>query len=236
MNAIEALGNTLILYKDLLERLSSKKKNKNWFNALRTRYKMIHKPIIKPHDKLISSDRKSKHGRQVYYLKDIIPYLDKIMDLHDKEGLTYPEIQKKMKDKTDALNRLRDLDLNVDEHMEPESFFFDFQIAKVKLSSFYGWSDESQDMKLLNHVYQTRMEEGKRYFELTKKIQRLIAEGHKAEAEELRKERDKIGNTLNYSKSVMVSTIQHCADLIKEKKINIKEEDKEYAQSVILEG
>ena len=106
----------------------------------------------------------------------------------------------------------------------------------MKLGSFYDWGDDSQNMKLLNHVYQTRMEEGKRYFELTKKIQRSIAEGHKGEAERLNEERDKVGDTLNYCRGIMVSTIQHCADLIKKKKIDIREEDKDYARSAILEG
>ena len=64
MNAIEPLGNTLILYKDLLEHLRSKGKGKNWFDTIRTRYGMRHEPIIKPYDKLISSGRKSRAHEQ----------------------------------------------------------------------------------------------------------------------------------------------------------------------------
>ncbi|MCX5698981.1 MAG: hypothetical protein NTX01_04715 [Candidatus Omnitrophica bacterium] len=235
MHTIELLGSTLIIYNDLLEHLRSKGKSKNWFDAIRTRYGMRHEPIIKPYDKLISSGRKSKHGRRIFYLRAILPYLDEIIDLHDKDGLTYPEIKIKMQDKTDALKRLRDADLNVDEHMELESFFFDFQIAKAKLGSFYDWGNDSQDMKLLNHIYQNRQAEGERYFELTKKIQRLIAEGHKAGVERLKEERNKVGDTLNYCRAIMIAAIQHCADLIKKKKIDIREEDKEYARSAILE-
>ncbi len=236
MQTTESLWNTLILYEDLLEHLRLKGKDKNWFDTIRTRYDMRHEPIIKPYDKLIASGRKSKHGRRVFYLQAILPYLDEIIDLHDKGDLTYPEIKKKMQDKTDVLKRLRDADLNVDEQMEPESFFIDFQTAKAKLGSFYGWGDDSQDIKLLNHVYQTRCEEGKRYFELTKKIQCLIAEGHKAEVERLKEERDKVGDTLNYCRAIMLASIEHCADLIKKKKIEIREEDKEHARSAVLEG
>ena len=235
MNAIEPLGNTLILHKDLLEHLRSKGKGTNWFNMIRTRHGMRHEPIIKPFDKFISSGRKSKHGRRVFYLRAVVPYYDEIIALHDN-GLTYPEIKKKMQDKTDILNRLRNADLNIDEHVEPESFFFDFQIAKAKLSSFYGWDDASQDMQVLNHIYQTRLEKGKRYFELTKKILRLIAEGHKEEVETLKEQRDKVGDTLNYCRAIMTATMQHCADLIRKKKMDINDDDRERARALILEG
>ena len=88
-----------------------------------------------------------------------------------------------MKDKADALKRLRNVELSIDATMEPESFFTDFIIAKAKLASFYGWGDSSQDMKALNHIYKTRQEDGRRYFELTEAIQRLIKEGRNTEAE-----------------------------------------------------
>jgi len=235
MKPIEPLEGTLILYENLTEELRIRDKDKVWFDTLRgKRHGMMHKPIVKSYSKFISSGKKSKHGRRVFYLRATLPYIDEIIELHDKEGLTYNEIKIKMRDKTDMLNRLRDANLNVDEHIEPEGFFFDFQIAKAKLGSFYGWGDNSQDMKLLNHIYRTRQEEGKRYFELTKRMQRLIEDGHKTEVETLEEERDKVGEALNYCRSVMSATIHHCADLVKKEKIDIREEDKDYARSVIL--
>ena len=234
MEPIKPLRNSLILYEDLIEHLCSKGKSKNWFDAIRTRYDMRHEPIIKPYDKLIPYGRKSKHGRRVFYLQAIIPYLDEIIDLHDNGGFTYPEIEKKMKDKTETLNRLRDININVDENVEPESFFMDFLIAKAKIGDFYGWGNGSQDMKALNHIYNTRQKDGRRYFELTEEIHSLIKEGRNAEAKKKREERDKIGHSLNYCRTMMMSTIQHCADLVKNKKIDITEEDKKYAESVIL--
>lgn len=236
MEPIKPLHYSLISYQSLMEHLRFNGKEKNWFDTIRTRYKMIHTPIIKPYDKFSRSSKKSKHGRRVFYLRSIIPYLDEIIKLHDKEGHTYNEIKKLMRDKTEELRRLRAVDLNVDAHMDPESFFMDFLIAKAKLSSFYGWGDDSQDMKALNHIYNTRQEDGKRYFELTEEIQRLIKEGRDAEAEKKRESRDKIGYSLSYCREMMMSTIQHCAELIKKKKIDIKEEDREEVRSIILKG
>ena len=233
MKPIEPLETTLMSYRSLEEELRIRGKNKVWFDTGRLRHEMFHKPIVKPYSKFNASGKKGKHGRQVFYLRAILPYSDEVIELHDNEGLTYKEIKKRMKDKTDMLDSLRDADLNIDEHIEPEGFFLDFQIAKAKLGSFYGWGDNSQDMKLLNHVYKTRMEEGKRYFELIKKIQQLITEGNKTEVETLKAERDKIGDMLNYCRTIMFSTIQHCVDLKKNGKIDITEEDKEDARSAI---
>lgn len=236
MKPIKPLHDSLISYQNLMEHLRSKGKGKNWFDTIRTRHDMIHAPIIKPYYKFANSRKKSKRGRQVFYLKDIIPYLDEVIDLHDKEGHTYIEIKKIMKDKTDDLRILRDADPSIDVQFDPESFFMDFLIAKTKLASFYGWSDDSQDMKALNHIYKTRQEYGKCYFQLTEKMQRLIREGQRAGAEKTREERDKIGQHLNYCRSMMSSVIEHCAELIKNKKIDIKEEDREEVKAAILRG
>ena len=68
-----------------MEHLHSRGKGKNWFDTMRTEYGMIHKPIIKPYDKFSA---RGKSGRRVFYLKAIIPFLDEIIDLHDKDGYT----------------------------------------------------------------------------------------------------------------------------------------------------
>jgi len=195
---------------------------------------MTHAPIIKPYDKITTSGKKNRHGRQVFYLQAMVPYLDEIIDYHDKEGHTYLEIKKMMKGRTDELKRLRNIDLNVDAQVDPESLFMSFLVAKAKLGSFYGWSDDSQDMENLNHIYKTRQEDGKRYFQLTEKIQQLIKESQDAEAEKVRRAREKVGSSLDYCRAMMLATIKHCAELIKKKKIDIKEDDWEEARTAIL--
>jgi len=236
MEPIKPLHDSLISYQNLMEHLRSKGKGKIWFDTIRTRYKMIHAPIIKPYGKFVASSKKSKHGRRVFYMQAIVPYIDEIIDLHDKEGHTYIEIKKIMKNRTDSLREQRDADINIDVQFDPESLFIDFLIAKAKLGSFYGWGDDSQDMKALNHIYKTRQEDGKRYFELTGELQRLIKEGRNAEAEKKRQARDKVGDSLNYCRAMMMSTIQHCAELVKQEKIDIREEDREEVRSAILKG
>ncbi|MBU4311193.1 MAG: hypothetical protein KJ706_00525 [Candidatus Omnitrophica bacterium] len=226
---MEPLISNLISYKELLAFLKEKKKDVNWFNTLRTRHKFIHKPIIKPSHMLSlkEMDAIGKQGRAVFYLTDLKPYLEEIIRLHDQEDFTYKQIQGKILDRTKKLERLREIHLLDDIRLKQVEFFYDFEIAKAKIKEYLGWNDNSKELSLLDHIYETRSKYGKKYHFLTIEVKNSIKERLHPKHEGLIKEREEIGKNIDYCNYIMDSTIRYCAKLIKEKKITIKESEME---------
>lgn len=221
---MDIVGDNLISYGELLSFLKDKGKSKNWFDALRTRYKLIHKPIIKPPVKFSIKERDItfRQGRTVFYLNEIMPYLEQIIRLRDDEKLTYEQIQKKMQEKVKRLTDLRKTELCDDKRVKPTEFFCDYEIAKVKLKEFLGWDDNSKEMVFLDYILEKRTQYGKKYYALTQKMRKAKQEDQRKRFEE---EREQLGRKIDFCHEVMESAIRHFVELYKQKEIAMTAED-----------
>ena len=232
---MELLGRDLIRYSELLAFIKEKGKTKTWFDTLRTRYKLIHKPIIKPPELFSLLDYKSgnRERRSVFYLREITKYLENIIRLHDKDGLTYEEIKKEISEETNRLRRLREVELLDDRILKPIEFIYDFGIAKKKLKEFFNWKDNSKEMEFLNYVSKAREENGKEYFRLTKNIKEATKRSSQLEDSKL-EERKQVGEKLKYLQSIMEETLKYCKKLIDENKISISQTELEEVRANVI--
>lgn len=222
-------GQGLISYKVLLMHLEKRGKDKNWFDTLRTRYKLIHKPIIKPPVKFSSKDGKIKlsRGRTVCYLEEIVPFLDEIIRLHEEEGLTYHQIKGRMQARFKELDEARKTKVCDDKRILPPSLFWIYRIAQIKLKEFYDWEDNSTEMAFLDRIHDERLELGSKYWELANKISDLkkAKEHPAAEIERLEEGKERIGQRIDFYQEAIKNTITQFSTLLKNKKIVMSPED-----------
>lgn len=226
---MDFFGQGLIEYKDLLVHLKQKGKDKNWFDTLRTRYKLIHEPIIKPPIKFSSKDGKIKlgQGRTVWYLEEIISFLDEIIRLHEEESLTYKQIKDKVQPRFKELDAARKTKICDDKRIMPISLFWIYRNAQIKLKEFFGWDDNSIEMAFLNRIHDQRIELGSKYWELANKISALrkSKECPLVEIEQLEAEKEQVGQSIDFYQGAINNTVTQFSKLLKNKKIIMGPED-----------
>jgi hypothetical protein len=229
---MEFLGENLISYAKVIDFLKKNKKGKNFFNTLRTRHKLIHKPIIKPPVSFtIEGIGKIRRGRSVFYLNGIIPFLTEIIRLHDKEHLTFRQIEDRMRENKLQLDALRRFELLDDKRLKPVEFVGLFEIAKIKLKDYMKWPDESEDIKYLNHISSERRNLGEKFYELTKELRDAAKKGIQTVDKEA--ERESIGERLDFYHQIMDGVIKQLNTLHKKKKIKITAADLMEADKLI---
>ena len=215
----------VISYTELLERLEKKGKNKTWFDTLRTRHKLIHKPIVTSPTHLISKETglRFRKGRSVFYLRGIVPFLERIIDLHDNEGLTYDEIRKKVKDEYDILKRAREIELFEDNRLKSDEFQQLFFVAQKKFAELFKWGNESEEKKFLEHLSKMSGKLSLQYFSLALQMHKIIADKPRYKIEKHKLE--KIGQRIDYINEQKNTAIQHMVKLVKDGVITLNEED-----------
>jgi len=98
----------LVSYKDIMIFLSKKGKGKNWFDTMRTRYKVVPSPIITLVDK---NKERSSQKRNIFYHRKILNVLSLLIYQHDSLGYTYTKAVALAKPKIDRLKGLQDIEL-----------------------------------------------------------------------------------------------------------------------------
>jgi len=220
------LGEDLVSYQDVIEFLKSKGKGKNFFDTLRTRHKLIHKPIIRKPIKIVIKELgiNIKPRRNVFYLSGIISYLEEIIRLHDSDKLSFKEIEKEMAAERDKLNWFRELELADDKRLKTDAYLDEFEIAKNKLKLHYGWADDSKDMLFLNYISNKRLEYARRYHVLTNQMAERARKSGK-EIESDISERRSLGENLDFYHNIIEATIKTLKDFIESDRIKMKLED-----------
>jgi hypothetical protein len=205
----------------------TKKKAKNFFDTLRTRHKFIHKPIIKSpiNFSIKEAGIKIRSGRSVFYLKEIIPYLEEIIRLHDEEKLSYKQIEGKLKDRKRQLDELRELEFADDHRVKPSEFLDQFEIAKLKLKDHLGWTDNSKEMQFLNYISTERKSCGRKFYALTQAMRKAAEKEGKIALKDPHLERERLGRRLDFCHEIMDSIIGQFKQLLKQGDITMKAED-----------
>jgi len=223
----DILGGNLVSYKEVIEFLKTKGKGKNFFDTLRSRHKLIHKPVIRPPvDFLIRGmGIKIRKGRSVYYLREIIPYLEEIIRLKDKDSLTFNDIEARMQSEKRRLEKLRKSELADDKRLKPAEFIKLYKVATIKLQEYDGWKDSSREKTFLEYVSKERSACGKRYFELTKLLRAGTKENKVNETGKVESEREVAGRKLDFYHQIMDAVVEQFKGLIKEGKIEMRADD-----------
>ena len=232
---MESLETYLISYQELLTFLKANGKGKNWFDTLRTRHKLLHKPIIKPPHMLSfkEKDAAGRKGRSVFYLREIKPYLTLIIRLHDHEHFTYKQIEEKVRGHLDRLNRVSELRLIDDKCLKPGGFFYDFALAITKLKDYFKWGNSSIEINFLNYISVMREEYWRQFYILTEKIKAFSKESLTAKGEQLMEQRRRMGEGIAFCHRMMEPIIELCVKLIKDNKINVTAEEAEKIREVV---
>ena len=217
--------NRLVSYQGLLEFLKKKGKDKIWFDTLRTRHKLIHKPIVTSPVNLISKETglRFRKGRSVYYLRAIIPFLERIIDLHDNKSMAYEDIKKEMKDSYEKLIKLRAIELYENNRLKPDEFYNLFYVAKKKLKKFYKWNDNAEELKFMKYLEKKISNLTLRYFSLAIGMHNIIKDNVNFKSNEHKLE--EIGQEIDYINENINTSIQHMIILIRCKKIKLNEKD-----------
>jgi hypothetical protein len=221
------LGENLISYEKVIEFLATKGKEKNFFNTLRSRHKLIHKPIIRPpvDFSIKEMNIKIRQGRSVYYLREIIPYLEKIIRLNEKDDLTFNEIEERMQPDKRRLEKLRELELADDKRLKPAEFIDLFKVATIKLQQYIGWTDSSKEKSFLEHVSKERLACGKRYYELTNMLREEAQRENGGKTNKIEFEREAEGRKLDFYHQIMDTIVEQFKSKIKEGKIKMMSDD-----------
>jgi hypothetical protein len=217
---MEVLGENLISYAKVIDFLKEKNRDKNFFDTLRTRHKLIHKPIIKPPIiYTIKGIGKIRRGRAVFYLKEILPFLTKIIRLHDEKHLTFKQIEEKMRGSKLKLDTLRRFEISDDNRLKPEGFIDLFEIAKIKLKNYMKWTDE--DIKYLHYISSERQTLGKKYYELTKVLRDAAKKETRTIDKDAEVKRESLGERLDFCHHIMEGVINHMLQLKNKGKIKV---------------
>lgn len=221
----------LISYTELLKFLEEKGKSKIWFDTLRTRHNLIHKPIIKPPIEISPKKTNLRQGRDVFYLSEIKSFLEEVIDLHDNKGLTYKEVHDKMQARFRELVRLRNKEGFADKRIMPVSFYSIYRIAQIKLGEFFGWPEHSIEMNFYDQLLKARLNYGEKYQELMRRIYEFSEEngGREVELKQLREEKEMLGLKIDYCQEVILNVITTFSGLLKNKKVIMTEQDWEEA-------
>ena len=224
---METLGENLISYGKVIDFLKTRGKGKNFFNTLRSRHKLIHKPIVKPpiNFSLKEAGIKVRKGRSVFYLKEIIPYLEDIIRLHDEKQLSYKQIKKEVKSRKNQLNKMRNLELADESRLKPAEFIDQFEIAKIKLKDSLGWNEGSHEMQFLNYISKERKNCGMKFYKLTKIMKEATKKEEKLDFKNLEIERETLGRRLDFCHEIMGSVIKQFKELVTQGKLKMTAED-----------
>jgi hypothetical protein len=212
----------LISINELLEFLEEKGKSRAWLNNLSSRYKLIPKPItLSP--KMISiesDDFRIRQGRMFFYLKEIKGYLENIIYLRDHEKLSYNEIIERVAEELRRLNQLMETEPLGDKRLRPEAFLDNYKAAVEICKRSFSWDEHFKILRILNDIpYETRRY-GKEYYNCLKKIG--MSEG-RTEYDELKREKEIIGENLDLLHRVMDSVIKFSLELLGKKKLHIRD-------------
>jgi len=224
---MEILGENLISYEKVMDFLKTKRKGKNFFNTLRTRHKLIHKPIVKSpiSFSLKEAGIKFRKGRSVFYLKEIIPYLEDIIRLHDEKQLSYKQIEKEIKSRKHTLDELRKLELADENRLKPGEFIDQFEIAKIKLKNSLGWNEGSKEMQFLDYISEERKRCGMKFYELTKTMRQATQKGEKLDLKNWQIKRENLGRKLDFCHQIMGAIINQFKELLTKGKLKMTAED-----------
>jgi len=221
------LGENLISYKKVIEFLEAKGKGKNFFNTLRTRHKLIHKPITRPPVTFSIPEMKIKvsRGRSIFYLQEIIPFLDEVIRLHDEEHLTFKQLEEKLRGRKHQLDELRKLELSDERRLKPAEFSDQFEIAKLKLSDYLEWPNGSKERQFLNYISEERQSCGKSFYSVTKTLVEAIKERNSKNYGEIMVKRENFGKRLDFCHQIMEAVVSQFKDLLKTGKIKMSADD-----------
>jgi len=144
---MERLDQNLISYKELLEFLKKKGKSIAWFNNIRCRCRFNPRPIHTPPVSFKVKGRgiTLRQGKATFYLKGMLPIIEKVIDLHDNHGLPYKKIKEKIQKDVEKLKRLRNVELFDDKRVKPWGFLEGFKVSIVKLDEYFQWKKSSVD-------------------------------------------------------------------------------------------
>ena len=224
----QRLEGNLISYQAVIDHLKGQggKYGKNFFDTLRTRHRLVHKPFIKPrrHFVIPGIDIKVRQGRLVYYLREIIPFLDEIIRLRE-EGVSYSKIKVQLEPERQRLEKLRKLDFADDERVKPEAFFDEVGIAELKFKDYFGWTDNSPELQHLHYLLKARANCAREYNRLTQRLKDAALQGAQENVAGEVVEREKLGRQMDYYHGQMESVIKFLKLLLRDRVITMKLED-----------
>ena len=216
----------LVSYEQIINHLKTKGKGKVFFDTLRTRYKLIHKPIIKPPVifPLWEVGVRNRRGRSVFYVKEIIPLIDEVLRLHS-EGFTYKQIAEQLKPRKLQLDELRKFAVAGDHRVKSPEFIDQFEIAKLKLEDHLGWTNDSKEKQFLDHVTEERKNYSKLFYKAIKTLSSVAIKGKKDNIKRHEEECESLGRKLDFCHEIMGSVINLFKALIEYKRIIMTEDD-----------
>lgn len=216
----------LVSYEQIINHLKTKGKGKIFFDTLRTRYKLIHKPIIK--SPVIFPIRevgiRNRRGRSVFYMKEIIPLIDEVFRLHS-EGFTYKQIAEQLKPRKLQLDELRKFSLAGEQRVKPPEFIDQFEIAKLKLGNHLGWTSDSKEKQFLDHITEERKSYSKLFYKATKTPSGVVKKGKKNNVKIHEEACESLGRKLDFCHEIMESVINIFKVLIELKRIRMTADD-----------
>ena len=203
-------------------------KTRNWFNTLSSRDKLIPRPIRQPRVSLVFQKNQVKldnngkpafrrQGSVVFYPKGTGKYLEEIIHLHDKKGLSYKKIREKLKGKLDGLNRVVDATLIQDKRVKDVGFFYNYRAAIKLLAKFNILDLKREASNQWRGLYEKRVKYGKGYYDAVEKMRRSLEENNNQAFEIAKNKRDSLGVRLDFIHAVMETIIKHTLKFLEKK-------------------
>ena len=216
----------LITTDKIKSHLKLKGKNQQWFNNLNSRgYHFLPKAIVTP--RLEFSRTKKKvipRGRLVFYPKEILAYLDKIIYRQDQRGLSYKKIESdpEIKSEQNKLNLLVEAETGISSRVKDTGFFDNFESAKANLVKALKWNHKSWLRNFLDKISRDCKQHRKDYFALHKEMRERALNNNLID-DNLWLQKVLLGSSIDYSYLVMEEVIKHAGKMVKDEKISMEE-------------
>jgi hypothetical protein len=203
-------------------------KTRSWFNTLGSREKLIPRPIRQPRVSLafqkgrIQLDDRGRpafrrQGSVVFYPKGTGEYLEKIIRLHDDQGVPYKKIRERLKEERDALDRVLDVNLVQDKRVKDAGFFYNYRAAIRILTKLDVLDKAPRTSAQWKGLYEERVKCGREYYDAIEKMRRSHEKNDIETYEAEKKRRDSIGERLDFIHDVMEAVIKSTFKLVETK-------------------
>lgn len=226
----------LVTAKQVEDFLKSKKKTRFWFHNLRARHSLLPPPIIKANHVCVKrklkkilpehfqKDLKKLKGRIVYYPREIIAYLDLIIELKDVKGLSFERIAKdeKVVRELNKLNYLASTSLFVNPLRRDEGFLTNFRVAKRILIERYGVGGGGALSEVLGRIAEEAKSNYNKYLKVNEEI-RSHARRYEVVDKGLEKEKKMLAYSVNLSLKIMEATTKTALEGLRKKEISQQE-------------
>ena len=223
---MEIWQSDLISVKEIENFLVSKGKKRHWLHILNYRYELMPEAIIRP--RLVRSKKQPwklfAKGRIVYYPKEMLNYLEKIIFLKRKQGLSYRQIKEHQEIiiERERLNALKKTELKADPRVKHEGFFLNFESAKRNFQKVFNWGNTSYHVIFLDKIAHECEFCCKDYYKINKQMREQIKSGDEID-KGLCQRKNEIGDKLDYCYGIMDTVIKQGVKMMNEKKISISE-------------